>query len=147
SFLGFITKEVSASLEKLDIILEESNSQLNEVIVVGYGTQKRADVIGSVAQIKGDELQKAPAMNVTNVLAGRLPGLTSLQQSGRPGADDATLRIRGISTYGANQSPLIMIDGVQRESFAHLDASEIESITLLKDAVSTAVYGLQATNG
>ncbi len=147
SFLGFITKEVSASLEKLDIILEESNSQLNEVIVVGYGTQKRADVIGSVTQIKGDELQKAPAMNVTNVLAGRLPGLTSLQQSGRPGADDATLRIRGISTYGANQSPLIMIDGVQRESFAHLDASEIESITLLKDAVSTAVYGLQATNG
>jgi TonB-linked SusC/RagA family outer membrane protein len=147
SFLGFVTKEVNADKGTLRVVLQEKDAQLNEVVVVGYGTQKRANVVGSVSQIKGEELEKAPAGNITNLLGGRLPGLTSVQQSGRPGADDATLRIRGISSYGNNQAPLIMIDGVQRESFSYLDASEIESVTLLKDAVSTAVYGLQATNG
>jgi TonB-linked SusC/RagA family outer membrane protein len=147
SFLGYVTKEINANKGNLKIILQEKDSQLNEVIVVGYGTQKRGNVVGSVSQIKGEELEKAPPGNITNMLAGRLPGLTALQQSGRPGADDATLRIRGISTYGGNQSPLIMIDGVQRDSFSYLDPSEIESVTLLKDAVSTAVYGLQAANG
>src|SRR5690606_17921366 len=90
-------------------------SEIDEVVVVAYGTQKRRNVVGSVAQIGGEELSKAPAMNITNALAGRIPGLTALQQSGRPGADDATLRIRGISTYG-NSAPLIIVDGVERAS-------------------------------
>ncbi|MCW3092933.1 MAG: TonB-dependent receptor [Ferruginibacter sp.] len=131
---------------RAQITISEDPKELADVVVVGYGKQKRANVIGSVAQINGKDLEKMPAMNVTNMLAGRLPGLTSLQQSGRPGADDATLRIRGISTYG-NSAPLIIIDNVQRSSFSNLDPSEIESVTLLKDAVSTAVYGLQAANG
>lgn len=146
--VGYGSKEINAGeAEMINVILDEAVSHLDEIIVVGYGTQLRRNVIGSVSQIAGEELQKAPAMNLTNTLAGRLPGLTSLQQSGRPGADNATLQIRGRSSYAAGQSPLIMIDGVQRSSFAYLDPSEIESISILKDAVSTAVYGLQATNG
>lgn len=147
SYIGFHKKEVSVQGQSvLNVVLEESMSQLNEVVVVGYGTQKRSNVIGSVAQITSDDLKQAPTMNITNMLAGRLPGLTTLQQSGRPGADDATLRIRGIGTYGRNQGPVVIVDGVER-SFAQLDPNEIESISLLKDAVSAAVYGLQAANG
>src|SRR5690606_37689539 len=137
--VGYGSKEINAGdAEMINVILDEAVSHLDEIIVVGYGTQLRRNVIGSVSQIAGEELQKAPAMNLTNTLAGRLPGLTSLQQSGRPGADNATLQIRGRSSYAAGQSPLIMIDGVQRSSFAYLDPSEIESISILKDAVSTA---------
>ncbi|MGV3766376.1 MAG: SusC/RagA family TonB-linked outer membrane protein [Chitinophagaceae bacterium] len=147
SMMGYATSSVSANAGGVvTVVLGQSLARLDEVVVVGYGKQRRGDVVGSVAQISGDELKKAPAMNVTNMLAGRLPGLTTLQQSGRPGADDATLRIRGIGTTGI-ASPAIIIDNVQRPSFSHLDPSEIESITLLKDAVSTAVYGLQAANG
>src|SRR5690606_14818934 len=88
---------------ELHVTLQESLSGLDEVVVVGYGTQKRSEVVGSVVQMQGEELQKAPPMNITNLLAGRLPGLTTVQTSGRPGQDDATLRIRGTGTYGDNQ--------------------------------------------
>jgi len=148
SYVGFLSQEQAVAEQgNISVILEEGDQFLDEVIVVAYGTQKRSSVVGSVAQIKGDELRKTPAMNITNTLAGRLPGLTTLQQSGRPGADDASMLIRGISTAGANRAPLIIIDGVQRPSFNHLDAAEIESITILKDAVATAAYGLQAAGG
>src|SRR5690606_10571729 len=148
SLIGYTPYQITVSdFNPQQIVLIIEDQHLNEVVVVGYGTQTRRNVVGSGSQIDGEELQKAPAMNLTNTLAGRLPGLTSLQQSGRPGADDATLQIRGRSSYAASQSPLIMIDGVQRSSFANLDPSEIESVSILKDAVSTAVYGLQATNG
>jgi TonB-linked SusC/RagA family outer membrane protein len=148
SMTGFTSSTLSASVgTQVNVTLAESLKDLDEVVVVGYGKQKRANVVGSVSQISSEQLKQAPTMNVTNMLAGRLPGLTTLQQSGRPGADDAGLYIRGISTYGASQSPMIMIDNVQRPSISNLDPNEIESITILKDAVSTAVYGLQATNG
>lgn len=148
SMTGFALTTVTAEAGKsVAVQLTENPQEMEEVVVVGYGKQKRTNVVGSVAQINGDELKKMPAMNVTNMLAGRLPGLTTLQQSGRPGADDAALRIRGTGTYGANQGPLVIIDNVERPSFANLDPNEIESITILKDAVSTAVYGLQAANG
>jgi TonB-linked SusC/RagA family outer membrane protein len=130
----------------LHIKMAESANDMEEVVVVAYGKQKKGTVVGSVAQISGDELKKAPTMNVTNMLAGRVPGLVALQQSGRPGNDDATLRIRGVSSY-VNAGPLVIIDNVQRDNFGNLDPNEIESITFLKDAVSTAVYGLQAANG
>jgi TonB-dependent SusC/RagA subfamily outer membrane receptor len=147
SMTGYNTQTVNASVEAaVIVVLREDMKGLDEVVVVAYGKQKKADVIGSVSQISGKELEKAPVMNVTNMLAGRISGVTTLQQSGRPGADDATIRIRGVGTYG-KASPLIIIDNVQRPSFSYLDPSEIESITVLKDAVSTAVYGLQAANG
>lgn len=147
TYIGFQTKEVPvANAAMLNVTLTESVSRLNEVVVVGYGTQKRSNVVGSVTQITSEDIKQAPAMNISNVLGGRLPGLTSLQQSGRPGADDAALRIRGLSTTGSNTAPTLIVDGVER-SFSQLDPNEIESISVLKDAVSAAVYGLQAANG
>ena len=148
SMTGYTPLTLTANAgASLTLNLEKKLKDLDEVVVVGYGRQKRGNVVGSVAQISGEQLKQAPAMNVTNMLAGRLPGLTTVQQSGRPGADDASLRIRGVGSYASSSAPLIMIDNVQRPSFSHLDPSEIESITILKDAVSTAVYGLQAANG
>ncbi|MDB5108936.1 MAG: TonB-dependent receptor [Mucilaginibacter sp.] len=144
--IGFVSQEIKISSTTLSIILQESDPQLNEVIVVGYGTQKKANVIGSVAQINSDDLKQSPTMNITNMLAGRLPGITTLQQSGRPGADDATLRVRGTSTYAGAQGPTVIVDGVERP-FSQLDPNEIESISVLKDALSAAVYGLQGANG
>ncbi len=146
SYLGFVPKEAVVTGSTLNVVLEESKSQLDEVIVVGYGTQKRSNVIGSIAQINSEELKQAPTMNITNMLAGRLPGITTLQSSGRPGADDATIRVRGTSTYAGGQGPTVIVDGVERP-FSQLDPNEIESISVLKDAVSSAVYGLQAANG
>ncbi|MBD1422796.1 TonB-dependent receptor [Sphingobacterium chuzhouense] len=139
---------VIMNFEPKDIQLSIEDQHIDDVVVVGYGVQKRRNVVGSISQIDGEELQKTAPMNLTNALGGRLPGLSTLQQSGRPGSDNATLRIRGVSTYASGaQAPLIVIDGVERPSFSYLDPSEIESISILKDAVSTAVYGLQATNG
>lgn len=148
SMTGYASQTVDAVAGKPAVItLEETPKELEEAVVVAYGKQKRANVIGSVSQINGEQLKQMPAMNITNMLAGRLPGLTTLQQSGRPGADDATLRVRGVGSYATNQAPLVIVDGVQRPSFSNIDPSEIENITVLKDAVSTAVYGLQAANG
>ncbi|MFD2555707.1 TonB-dependent receptor [Sphingobacterium tabacisoli] len=148
SLMGYSSLRYTVrNLDGQRIVLTVEDQYLDEIVVVGYGIQKRRNVVGSVSQINGEELQKAPAMNLTNVLAGRLPGLTALQQSGRPGADNASFQIRGRNSYAGSQAPLIIIDGVQRASFAYLDPSEIENISILKDAVSTAVYGLQATNG
>ena len=145
---GYEAQTIIADAGKpVQVILVPSVKDLDQVVVVAYGTQKKSNVIGSVTHISGDQIKKAPVMNITNALSGRMPGLVTLQQSGRPGADDAALRIRGVGTTGSNQGPVVIVDGVQRPSFSNLDPNEIESITLLKDAVSTAVYGLQAANG
>lgn len=129
----------------INVVLETSVQDLDEVVMVGYGRQRKASLTGSVAQISGTELKQAPTGNLSTVLAGRLPGLTVMQQSGRPGFDEATMRIRGINTTGTS-SPIVIVDGVQR-SFSQLDPNEIESISILKDASAAAVYGLQASNG
>ncbi len=146
SMVGYGSKTIQVrSGESVQVVLIEELVNMDEVIIVGYGKQKKSSLTGSVAQISGSELKKAPAINLSNVLAGRLPGLTVLQQSGRPGFDEATLRIRGINTTGVT-SPIIVVDGVQR-SFSQLDPNEIENISILKDAAAAAVYGLQAAGG
>jgi TonB-dependent SusC/RagA subfamily outer membrane receptor len=117
---------------------------LNEVVVIGYGTQKKATLSGSVATVKGVEIAKSPAMNVTNSLSS-IPGLVAVGQSGEPGSDYSTLYIRGRSTLNDN-SPLVVIDGVPNRSLERIDPSTIESVTVLKDA-SAAIYGSQAANG
>lgn len=149
SYIGYISQDVNtAGTTTFNIVLEEDTQSLEEVVVVGYGIQKKTRVVGSVSQVSGEVLRKAPSMNVTNVLAGRIPGLSVTQTTGNPTGSDAIMRIRGVSTYSeSGSSPLIIIDGVQRSQFSNLDVEEIESITLLKDAVSTAIYGLQAANG
>lgn len=140
SNLNYATKEVIVTSDAINITLVEKDSQMSEVVVVGYGTQRKSSLTGSVAQLSGERLTEVPAMNISNMLAGRLPGVTTLQQSGRPGFDDALLRIRG------DKNPLVIVDGVPRD-FANLDPNEIETISVLKDASSAAAYGVLGGNG
>ncbi|MEO5995178.1 MAG: TonB-dependent receptor [Chitinophagaceae bacterium] len=146
SSVGFTSQQTNVDgRNRIDIVLQENNTKLGEVIVVGYGTQKKATVTGSIVAVKGEKLQASPAINFTNTLAGRLPGLVTVNYSGEPGNDNATIRIRGSNTLGDN-SPLVVIDGVANRTMDGLDPSVVESITVLKDA-SAAIYGAQAANG
>ena len=147
SAIGFLPKELIASDKgPITIILEEDNKALGEVVVVGYGTQKKISVTGSIATIGTKELQQSPVANLSNALAGRLPGLITLQNSGEPGFDGSQLWIRGMATFTGSQTPLILVDGVER-SFSSIDANEVESLSILKDASSTAIYGVRGANG
>ncbi|MCE4565518.1 TonB-dependent receptor [Maribellus sp. CM-23] len=146
SYVGFIAQEVPLSGRTyLNITLAQDTEELDEVIVVGYGTQKKVSVTGSVAQIESKELLQAPSGNITSLLSGKLPGLSTLQTSGQPGADGASIRVRGLSTLG-NSSATLIVDGVQR-SFAQLDPNDIDKISILKDASAAAVYGVQGAGG
>lgn len=148
SYIGYQTQKLKAQSGKLlAVTLKEDAEILDEVVVVGYGTQKKVSVTGAMASTKGSDLAKVPAANITNTLAGRLPGLISYNRSGEPGYDDAGLLIRGASTTG-DSSPLIVVDGVadRAGSLGRLDPNDIESITILKDA-SAAIYGSRAANG
>lgn len=146
SYVGYKTKDVSVKDNSfLQIELDSDAQNIDEVVVVGYGTQKKTSLTGSVAQVGSKEILQAPAANLSTVLGGRLPGLVTKQSSGVPGGDDATMLVRGVSTTGKTE-PMIIVDGVPR-SFNQLDPNEIESITILKDASAAAVYGLQAANG
>ncbi|MGQ1890941.1 TonB-dependent receptor [Thermophagus sp. OGC60D27] len=148
SFIGFNSVEVPVTNHQaINIVMKESSISLDEVVAVGYGTQKKVTVTGSVASSKGEELVKVPTSSVTNTMIGRLPGLIANNRSGEPGYDDAELLIRGRSTTGDN-SPLVVVDGVADRAggFARIDPNDIESISILKDA-SAAIYGSRAANG
>ncbi len=142
SYIGMITQEVKVGgRTHIDVVMREDIASLEEVIVVGYGIQKKSSLTGAVSAIKGDELLKAPATNISSVLGGRLPGIASVQESGEPGLDQATLTIRG-SRYSA----VYIVDGIPR-SIDEVDPNDIESISVLKDGAAVAVYGLQAAGG
>lgn len=143
--IGYADKTVPAGSGPMRVSLEASDENIDEVVVVGYGTQKASTVTGSIVDVKGDVLQRAPVVNFSNTLAGRLPGLVAVSRSGEPGSDNATLRIRGANTLGDN-SPLIVVDGIANRSLERLNPQDIESVTVLKDA-SAAIYGSQAANG
>jgi len=149
TFVGMATQEVAVGAsENMTIkMMNQSGSNLNEVVVVGYGTQKKVTITGAVSAIKGEALVKSPAVDMSNSLAGRLPGLVVIQQSGEPGNDGATISIRGINTLG-NNSPLIVIDGIPDRDggLGRLNPRDVESISVLKDA-SAAIYGARAANG
>ncbi|MBC7688001.1 MAG: TonB-dependent receptor [Aquabacterium sp.] len=146
SYLGYQTKETTVGNQtNIPIGLVAASNQLNEVIVVGYGSQKKATLTGSVSTIKGSEIVKSPTTNVSNSLVGRVPGLTAIQGSGEPGYDGSTLRIRGVNSLG-NNDVLVVVDGIAGRSLERIDPNSIESITILKDA-SAAIYGAQAANG
>jgi TonB-linked SusC/RagA family outer membrane protein len=148
SYIGYVTQEVKTDNKTaITIILYEDTQKLEEVIVVGYGTQKRVSVTGSLAVTSGREIASVPTISVTNSLTGRLPGLIATNRSGEPGYDDSNLLIRGRSTTG-DSSPLIVVDGIADRAggFARIDPNDIESITILKDA-SAAIYGSRAANG
>ncbi|HUP12027.1 MAG TPA: SusC/RagA family TonB-linked outer membrane protein, partial [Niastella sp.] len=144
--VGYSSYEAKAGQQSnLNVQLQSSTQQLEQVVVVGYGTQRKATMTGSVSSVKGTELAKSPNMNVSNSLGGRLPGLVTVTPSGEPGADGSILRIRGINTLG-NNNPLIVVDGIPGRSLDRIDPTTIESISVLKDA-SAAIYGAQAANG
>ncbi|MHA4806622.1 SusC/RagA family TonB-linked outer membrane protein [Flavitalea flava] len=149
---GYTTQEVSFTGNErfLEVSLKIRKNELDQVIVVGYGKQKKATLTGSVAQISGEEIRQGSSVNITNSLAGRVPGLVANNRSGEPGADGSDLYIRGVGTLGdpANTAvPLIVIDGVaNRSGLERLNPNDIESISILKDAAA-AIYGAQAANG
>lgn len=147
SSLNYTSKQVHLHGQtNLQITLQEKSQQVDEVVVVGYGTQRKATLTGSVTQINADEINESKSPNIANSLAGRMPGLVVNNRSGEPGADGSSILIRGSGTTG-NNAPLIVIDGVaNRGGFERLNPTDIESITVLKDA-SAAIYGAQAANG
>ena len=127
------------------MILKEDAQQLSDVVVVGYGTQKKESIVSSVSTVKGADL-KIPSRSFINGLAGQVAGLISIQRSGEPGYDDSEFFIRGISSFAGGTHPLVLVDGVPC-SMSDIEPDEIESFTLLKDAAATAVYGAQGANG
>ena len=147
SFVGMKTQEVKFGNKKtIDVILAEEAIGLEEVVAVGYGTQKKVNMVGSVASVSGEKIASIPASDITNAISGRLPGSTVMQKSGEPGNDDAKITVRGRTTLGGNTGPLIVIDGIPGRSLVEVDPVDIESISILKDA-SAAIYGAQAANG
>lgn len=148
SFVGMETQEIQMKGKKtFEVILKSSNTLLDEVQVVAYGSQKKVTLTGSISSVGTDELLKVPTASIGNMLSGVLSGVSSVQSSGQPGGDDPDVFIRGISTLNAtNAKPLYLVDGVER-SFFQIDPNEIENITILKDASSTAVFGVRGANG
>ena len=148
SFVGMETQEIPMKGKgTFDIVLKSSNTLLEEVQVVAYGAQKKVTLTGSISSVNTDGLLKVPTASIGNMLSGVLSGVSSIQSSGQPGGDDPDVFIRGISTLNTmNAKPLYLVDGVER-SFFQIDPNEVENITILKDASSTAVFGVRGANG
>ncbi|MDR0798551.1 MAG: SusC/RagA family TonB-linked outer membrane protein, partial [Dysgonamonadaceae bacterium] len=147
SYLGMITKEVKvAEKNQLTIVMQEDAKQLEGVIVVGYGKQKKESVVGSISQTNGDVLKRAGGVsNIGAALTGNVPGVITMQSTGKPGDEDPQILIRGQSTWNAS-SPLVLVDGIERPMNT-VEISSVESISVLKDASATAVYGVKGANG
>lgn len=146
SFIGFKDKLVPIKNGRtMLIVLQEDAQLLGEVQVVAYGVQKKVSITGAISSMKGDDLLKTPAGSISNMLSGQVTGISSVQYSGEPGADAADIFVRGIATWN-DASPIIQVDGVDRD-FTQIDPNEIESITVLKDASATAVFGVRGANG
>lgn len=146
SYLGYNAQEVSVGRQSsVNIILTPDTKSLDEVVVVAYGSQKKATLTGSVASINTKEIKQSPTSNLAITLTGRLPGLSVIQRSGEPGRDNTLLYLRGRGTING-QNPLIMVDGVERD-LTSIDPNEVENISILKDASSTALFGVRGANG
>lgn len=151
SYVGYEQERVAVTGRKgMNIRMMPAFSGLNEVVVVGYGTQKKQDITSSVSQISGTELRRTPTANLQNALNGKLPGLFSQQRSGRPGSESAAqIYIRGVSTFTGNTQPLVLVDNVEYpyDQLFVIDPDEVESISILKDAAATSIYGIKGANG
>jgi len=146
-FVGFKTQEITIN-ESVDytVYLIEDLANLDEVVIVGYGTQKKVNLSGSVASVSGKTISERPTPNVQNLLQGRIAGLDVVQSTGEPGRDNGSLSIRGFGSSGASPSPLVLVDGIVG-SISNLSPQDIESVTVLKDAASASIYGARAANG
>jgi TonB-linked SusC/RagA family outer membrane protein len=147
SYLGYIAQEIPVSGQtNLNITLQEDSEQLEEVVVVGYGSQRKESVVAAISQVNSKELLKSPAGNISQAIAGKIPGVITSQSSGAPGADDAQVFIRGRATFAGDGQPLILVDGIERP-YSQIAPDDIETISVLKDASATAVYGVRGANG
>jgi TonB-linked SusC/RagA family outer membrane protein len=147
SGVGFTTKEVTVSDSNIDVALAAIVADLGEVVVVGYGTQRRGNVTSAISTVKGDQLIRRPLASTSMGLQGFAPGVVVQQSSGQPGADGGAINIRGIGSISGSSAPLVIVDGVEGVSLNDIDPNVIDNITILKDAASTAVYGVRGTNG
>ncbi|WP_205511502.1 SusC/RagA family TonB-linked outer membrane protein [Longitalea arenae] len=150
SYIGYVTQEVNVKDDNIEITLQASRGAMEDVIVVGFGKKQRITNTGSVSSIKAEEIRLVPTANVQNALSGRLPGFFSQQRSGQPGNDAADYFIRGVSSLNAEGNrPLIIVDDIEYTyvQLAQINVNEIESISILKDASTTAIYGIKGANG
>lgn len=146
SFIGFSEREeVVGNRSVVNVTLEDEVSKLDEIVVVGFGTQKKVNVLGAIATVDAKELETRPITNVSSALAGLSSGVSVVQSSGQPGSDGATIRIRGTGTMN-NNNPMVLIDGILG-SIDAVNPDDIETISVLKDAASSAIFGSRAANG
>lgn len=149
TYIGYFSQEIATvGRTNVSITLLEDTQALDEVVVIGYGTQRKITTTGAITSVSNEELIKAPVAGVSNALTGLTSGLQSVQVSGEFGNDRANIRIRGIGTlYTGGAAPLILVDGVERSTYNDIDPNEIESLNVLKDASATAVFGVRGANG
>lgn len=150
SFIGMESQVIEVKNQTfIDVQLKPASELLEDVVVIGFGKQKKTDLVGSVTSINTSELRKVSSSNVTTMLAGNIAGIISYQRSGEPGADNADFFIRGVTTFGYKKDPLILIDGIEASStdLARLQPDDIANFSIMKDATSTAVYGARGANG
>lgn len=150
SYIGYLTQEVTVIAGKdLMITLLEDSQLIDEVVVVGYGTQKKANLTGAVSSVNFNEVATTPVANTTNMLQGRLPGVMLTNNGGQAGNDTPEIRIRGVGTLSDNNDPMVLIDGVESDvsQISQIAADDIESVSVLKDAASASIYGVRAANG
>lgn len=145
--VGYLKKEISSITAGMEISLKQDLNNLDDVVVVGYSTQRKGNITASITTLKGDQLTRRPLAATSMVLQGLAPGVVIQQGSGQPGADGGAITIRGYGSITGNSSPLIIVDGVEGVSLDNIDPNVIESISILKDAASTAIYGVRGTNG
>ena len=147
SYIGYeqVSHRITKEDESINIVLQEKGADVDEVVVVGMGSQRKVSVAGAITTINPDELVK-PATNIVNTLAGRVAGVIGVQSSGEPGKNISEFWVRGIGTFGANSSALVLIDGLEGD-LSQVEAADVESFSVLKDASATAVYGNRGANG
>lgn len=146
TYIGYVSQEVTIRNQaNLHITLQSDATKLGDYVVVGYGTQKKASVVGAISQVKSEDLQRASTPNLSNAIAGRVSGVVTIMGSGKPGADNASIFIRGMATTNTT-APLVLVDGVERE-WQQIDPVDVETFSVLKDASATAVYGVRGANG
>lgn len=147
SYIGYITQNIAVkNMKVINVLLHEDSQSLEEVVVVGYGKQKKESILGAISTVNTKDLLKSPTSNISQSLAGKIPGLITAQSQGQPGYDDAQLYIRGRASFASDNAPLVLVDGVER-SFSQISPDDIEQISVLKDASLTAVYGVRGANG
>ena len=146
SCMGYATIEKTVGRQNvLNVKLEDDSTVLDELVVVGYGTQRKESVVGAITSVKGDALVDSGTSNITSAIAGKLSGVMTIQTSGQPGQNDAEILVRGVSSFNGS-APLVLVDGVERD-FASIDPNEVADISVLKDASATAVFGAKGANG